>query len=145
MRILISAVVFGYISQHIDTDLITIKNILLVGAGGFAGSACRFVISTLMAGHYAAGGFPWGTFTVNSAGSLLIGLFMAALGGHPISLLLITGFCGGFTTFSTFSAEVFGMLKNGNTALAATYIAVSVILCVMMVWIGIYLGHKIIK
>lgn len=145
MRILISAGIFRYIFQHIGTDLITIKNILLVGMGGFAGSACRFIISVLMMNIKTAGCFPWGTLTVNSAGSLLIGFFMAAMAGHPAYLLLVSGFCGGFTTFSTFSAEVLGMLKNGEYAQSTAYISASVVLCVLMVWAGMYLGQKIIK
>ncbi|MBO4963699.1 MAG: CrcB family protein, partial [Prevotella sp.] len=77
-------------------------NILLVAAGGAVGSVCRYLLSSV---HVAS--FPWGTLTVNVLGSLLIGL-LAGLSGRGIlspelKLLLVTGFCGGFTTFSTFA------------------------------------------
>lgn len=126
--------------------MITIKNILLVGTGGFAGSICRFIISAFMANTQNVLSFPLGTFTVNSAGSLIIGFVMACVGPqHAAYLLLATGFCGGFTTFSTFSLETFGMIKDGNYAQSAVYIMLSVIICVTMVWVGMYLGHKTIK
>lgn len=145
MRNSIFAVIFCDISQQNPHVLITIKNILLVGTGGFAGSTLRYIISVLMMKTSVAGMFPWGTFIVNSAGSLLIGFFMAVLGSNPVHLLLVTGFCGGFTTFSTFSAETFGLLRDGNYGHGLLYITVSVVLCVFMVWAGMYIGQKLIK
>lgn len=59
-------------------------------------------------------GIPAGTLAVNAGGSLLIGLLMRALAGSPLLWLLTVGFCGGFTTFSTFSAELVAMLRAGN-------------------------------
>ena len=76
-----------------------LRNILLVALGGALGSVCRYLISKL-----SLGTFPWGTLTVNILGSLLIGLLTGLMLRGSVSpemkLLLVTGFCGGFTTFS---------------------------------------------
>lgn len=119
-----------------------IRNTLLVGIGGFAGSILRYVISYLMTtpgAHY----MPWGTLTVNVSGSLLIGIFLAIAGSGNWYFLLIAGFCGGFTTFSAFSAELFNMLKAGDAERAAVYIAASVLICVAAVWAGMMIGQRI--
>ena len=86
-----------------------LKSILIVGAGSFLGGALRFLISTLMKGACTSS-FPWGTLTVNLIGCLLIGVIYGLFArhssiSHSMCLLLTTGFCGGFTTFSTFSNE----------------------------------------
>ena len=111
-----------------------LKDILLVGMGSFLGGVLRFLVSKGLAA-VAVVAFPWGTFTVNIVGCLLIG-FLSALpsSGTVISpatrLLLTTGFCGGFTTFSTFSLETAGLLQNGHTGTAAAYVICSVLACV---------------
>ena len=84
------------------------KQVLLVFVGGGVGSALRYVVGTFL--KTVSSGFPWGTFSVNVIGSLLIGIFMGiVLKNSSFSenqtLLLITGFCGGFTTFSAFAYE----------------------------------------
>lgn len=89
-----------------------------MAAGGAVGSVCRYLLSSV---HMAS--FPWGTLTVNVLGSLLIGL-LAGLSGRgllspELKLLLVTGFCGGFTTFSTFANESFGMMKAGEVLTAS--------------------------
>ena len=91
------------------------KQILLVFVGGGVGSALRYGVGKIF--KTVGTGFPWGTFSVNIVGSLLIGLFMGiALKNSSLSenqtLLLITGFCGGFTTFSAFAYENQVFLKN---------------------------------
>jgi CrcB protein len=116
-----------------------VKEVLLVGTGGFVGSALRYLVSIMMSGS-AAGMLPWATFTVNGAGSLLIGLFLALMGQGSWYFLLVAGFCGGFTTFSTFSAELFAMVRNGNYGQAGIYIAASIVICVLAVWLGMTLG-----
>ena len=96
-----------------------LRNILLVALGGALGSVCRYLLSKL-----SLGTFPWGTLTVNILGSLLIGLLTGLMLRGSVSpemkLLLVTGFCGGFTTFSTFANESFGMMKAGDSNLYQT-------------------------
>ena len=76
-----------------------IREIITVGLGGAAGSIVRYLVSYgLLAGHTLLG-FPAGTFTVNAAGSLVIGFLLALAPSASASQLLVVGFCGGFTTF----------------------------------------------
>ena len=116
-----------------------IQNILLVALGGAVGSVCRFLLSGLNSTSY-----PWGTFAVNILGSLLIGLLVGLVNKGSLSpemkLLLVTGFCGGFTTFSTFANESFGMMKAGDVLLSALYIGASVVVGVLAVWTGLKLS-----
>ena len=113
-----------------------LKNILLVALGGAVGSVCRYIISC-----FSHSSFPWGTFAVNILGSLLIGLLVGWATKGVISdgmkLLLVTGFCGGFTTFSTFANESFGMLKAGDALLAALYVGASIVVGILAVWLGL--------
>ncbi len=118
------------------------KTILIVGAGSFIGGVTRYLVSSLMKGGGA--GFPWGTLTVNLLGCFLIGLIGGLLskasepsGGW--SFLLITGFCGSFTTFSTFSRESLAMLQCHNIAGFAAYIAVSIIAGIALTAFGYWL------
>ena len=104
---------------------------MLVAVGGAAGSVARYLLSKAVQ-EAAASAFPWGTMTVNIAGCLLIG-FIAGLplgGGegqwNGLKLALTTGFCGGFTTFSTFMGESLTLAKGGDTLLSAAYIGISV-------------------
>ena len=99
-----------------------IKDIILVGIGSGIGGICRYLISLAMT--QARNGFPWGTFTVNIAGCLLIGILWGVTSrfqnvSPSFSLFLMVGFCGGFTTFSTFSKEGLTMLiwTGGSTPL----------------------------
>ena len=118
-----------------------IRNILLVAFGGATGSVCRYLVSKMVASS-----FPWGTFTVNVLGSLLIGLLVGLVSKGNLSpelkLLLVTGFCGGFTTFSTFANESFTMLKASEALLAALYIGLSIIIGIMAVWLGVNIIEK---
>ena len=85
--------------------------------------------------------FPWGTFVVNVVGSLLIGIFFGlAERGNVISasmnVFLITGFCGGFTTFSSFSDDIYLLLQQRHWVLGAVYVVSSLALGLAMVWAG---------
>lgn len=120
-----------------------IKEVLLVGMGGFVGSVLRYLVSVAMSGS-VTGILPWATFTVNGVGSLLIGIFLAVAGQGSWYFLLVAGFCGGFTTFSAFSAELFAMVRGGNYGQAGIYIVASVAVCILAVWLGMTLG-KLIK
>jgi len=119
------------------------KQLLLVGFGGFIGSILRFMISKLNhSWHFLS--LPVGTLTVNIIGSLLIGVLMGlSTKGNLLSadlrLFLMVGLCGGFTTFSTFSGENMLMLQTGQIMTALMYIALSVILGLFAVFGGWYL------
>lgn len=116
-----------------------LQSILIVGTGGFLGSVGRYLIS-----HYLTintpSVFPFGTFIVNIVGSFLIGIIIAASFSEDINqhtkLLLATGFCGGFTTFSSFSYEFFSLLQNQHTGYAFLYAAGSFGLGLLFVWLG---------
>ena len=120
-----------------------IRNLLLVALGGAAGSVLRYLLSGLNTS------FPWGTFTVNVLGSLLIGLLVGFVSKGVLSpemkLLLVTGFCGGFTTFSTFANESFCMMKAGDVLLTALYVGASVIIGILAVWGGMTLSNISIR
>ena len=97
-------------------------NWICVFIGGGAGSLCRYLLSQLFTSP--AGHWPWATWTANLAGCLLIGLLTGYIGRRSDAwwaLLLVTGFCGGFTTFSTFSNETLTLWRSGQAAAALTY------------------------
>ncbi len=117
-----------------------IKSILIAGAGGFLGTCLRFLAGRL-ATALGAGIFPWGTLSVNLAGSFLIGiLFGLAERGNMISpqmnLLLITGFCGGLTTFSSMSHDMLTLIQDRHFAYFAAYTGASFIFGLLLVWLG---------
>lgn len=115
-----------------------IKNILLVGTGSFVGGILRYLISILI--KYQSG-FPWATFIVNIAGCLIIGLLWgwssrSSSLSENVMLLLSVGFCGGFTTFSTFSKESVALLQAGNYLTLAVYIASSIAIGILFAALG---------
>lgn len=119
-----------------------VKDIIIVGIGSGIGGICRYLISLFM-GH-VENGFPWGTFMVNVAGCLLIGILWGVTNRFPnlspvFTLLLMVGFCGGFTTFSTFSKEGLIMLQANNYILFSLYAIGSVVLGIMAVSIGYFI------
>lgn len=117
-----------------------IKEILIAGCGGFAGTALRFIVGKWTSGFWS-GPFPMGTFIVNIAGCLLIGLFLGLLENNRVvsaqaNLLLITGFCGGFTTFSAFARELLDMGQKGDWTVMALYLTLSIVPGILCVWLG---------
>jgi fluoride exporter len=118
-----------------------VTNLLLVGAGGFLGSVLRYLAGGAVQAAARHAHFPWGTLAVNAAGCLLIGL----LGGlvemrHVLSpeqrLFLITGFLGGFTTFSAYGFETYYLVRVGEPGLAAANALGQVALGLASVWAG---------
>lgn len=119
-------------------------DILIVFIGGGLGSISRYLISQLVNTHFNTN-FPLGTFTVNIVGCFLIGVIMALSEKFNLSnawvLLLSTGFCGGFTTFSTFSYENNLLLRSGDYLGLMAYTILSILWC----FAGTILGLFIIK
>lgn len=110
---------------------------LLVGAGGFVGSVCRYLIGLMPIGP--ENGFPVKTLLINIVGAFVISVVaIAATKDRPLDpqlvLLLKTGLCGGFTTFSTFAYETVELLKAGNWMLALGYVVASVVLGIAAVF-----------
>ena len=129
----------AYGSKDVPSHIM-MKSILIVGMGSFAGGALRYYLSTLFKG-WCGQGFPYATLAVNLIGcfafGMLFALFQRADATYsPWCLLLTTGLCGGFTTFSTFSHESMTMLQSGNYMGLAIYIAASVILGIALVAAG---------
>lgn len=120
-----------------------IKSLLIVGIGSFLGGALRYGISTMMKNHFGQG-FPWGTLSVNLIGCLLFGIIFALFNKYgstntPWCLLLTTGVCGGFTTFSTFANESIQMLQNGNLVGFLGYVGTSMIVGISLVALGYWM------
>lgn len=117
-----------------------LRNVLWVAFGGAAGSVMRYLV-----GRWIVATFPLATFTVNIVGSLLIGLLVGLTSREALSagmrLLLVTGFCGGFTTFSTFANESYGMLESGHILTTALYISASVFAGILAVYVGFQLSR----
>lgn len=119
---------------------------LLVAAGGAVGSVARYAVGawTMRA---LGPGLPWGTFIVNIVGSFVIGLFAEMVArkfsaSPELRLLLITGFLGGFTTFSAFSLDAISLFERGASAWALAYVLGSVTLAIAAVIAGLALGRQ---
>lgn len=117
-----------------------IRELMAVGFGGAAGSIVRYLLSGGNLAGQTLLGFPAGTFTVNAAGSLLIGILLEASVSETLGWLLIVGFCGGFTTFSAFSADTVRLLRAGCYNAAAIYVALSVAVCIVFAALGMWIG-----
>lgn len=121
-----------------------IKNLILVAIGGASGSVLRYLIHWIVSKR-SVSFFPYQTFIVNIVGCLLIGLLVGYLSriqseNETLKLLLITGFCGGFTTFSAFGLENINMIQNQNYQLAIIYTSLSLILGILAVSLGIFIS-----
>lgn len=119
-----------------------LRNILLVGAGGALGSVARYLLTLLFAR------LTWGgeaaILAANVLGSFLIGVAAPAAGGGAW-LFAAVGFCGGFTTFSTFSSQTLALLQSGRLAAAAAYVGASVVAGVAAAFAGVYCGGRLFR
>jgi CrcB protein len=124
-----------------------VKNLLLVFFGGGLGSSVRFLLGrwvNALHNHH----FPWGTLVVNVVACFILG-FVIGLADHKqiISassrLFWTVGFCGGFSTFSTFSNETLYLFQSGFTLSLILYISLSLLLCVAAIFGGLYLGEHV--
>ncbi|MDR1034082.1 MAG: CrcB family protein [Bifidobacteriaceae bacterium] len=114
-------------------------SVLLVGAGGFCGAVFRYLMYFIPLRHE----FPIITLVINVLGSFVIGLASELLTDDLHRKFVMTGLCGGFTTFSAFSHETFSLLDNRNYALAGVYAVGSVLTCVFGTYLGIAVGKAI--
>jgi len=117
-----------------------IKNILLVGIGGFVGSVARYFLSKLNL-YFDIYAIPVGTLAVNIIGSYIIGLLTGISEKSTIlttdmRLLLMVGICGGFTTFSTFTNENLMLMHNGQFLSILLYTGLSIFLGFLAVYLG---------
>lgn len=117
------------------------KNLLLVGLGGGIGSMLRYLCHKWFSENYPRP-FPWGTFIVNLVGCFLIGVIYAASEKSTAltpqtRLFLMAGFCGGFTTFSTFAFENMNLLRGGDVSYFLIYTISSVMLGILGVFGGV--------
>ncbi len=118
-----------------------IKTLLLIGTGGFLGSISRFLASRVIQENFPAA-FPYGTFFVNLSGCLLIGLIYgfserSSLLTYGWKMFLAVGFCGGFTTFSTFANENLALLRDGEFFYFMMYTGLSVFVGISATFLGV--------
>lgn len=116
-----------------------------IAVGAAAGGVSRFYLTQAMQQRLGAD-FPWGTLLVNITGSLLLGFIIRYAMATPsmsleLRLMLTTGFCGGYTTFSAYTLETAVMLENGSYARAATYSIGSVVLALLATFAGFMLAR----
>ena len=120
------------------------KDLFLVFLGGGIGSVIRYVVSTFFSA--SANAFPFPTFLVNLLGSFLIGLFLGLFMNETElhqnwKVFLVTGFCGGFTTFSAFSRENFILVQQQQWGMLSLYIGVSLIVCIGATALGFFVAR----
>lgn len=121
-----------------------IKNLLYIALGGGLGSVLRYLIQYAVHKNFP-NAFPYGTFLVNIIGCFLVGLLISIVAkekqmSQHLELLLIVGFCGGFTTFSTFAYEGNSLLGQGRIGYAFLYIGLSVLVGMLFAYLGFRLG-----
>lgn len=123
------------------------KTIFYIALGGGLGSVLRY-LTTVVMNKYIQATFPYATFVTNIIGCLLIGLFFGYLEkqnavSQDLKFFLITGLCGGYTTFSTFSNENVQLLQNNQILAAFLYISLSVFLGLMATWTGLIIAKEL--
>lgn len=121
----------------------------VIGTGSALGGVARYGLGILAVSLWGPE-FPWGTIIINAVGSFVIGFFATITGpegrllvGTLARQFVMIGFCGGFTTFSAFSLETVSLLWSGRATAAAINASLSVIVCLVAVWIGYALAKKL--
>ncbi len=117
---------------------------VMVFLGGGLGSICRYSISKFFSSNE---GFPYATFIANVISCIILGYLVAwsmkkGLSSN-VALLWMTGFCGGFSTFSTFSAESYKLFESNQIGMALLYIGMSIIICLFCVYLGIKIHQSL--
>ena len=118
---------------------------LAVAIGATAGAWLRWLLSLWLNRH--AEMLPWGTFAANMIGGYLVGLILGLVAAHPewpqfLRFLLITGFLGALTTFSTFSAEVVAFVEEGRLGMALSYAGMSLVGSLILTFLGLMTAHS---
>ena len=122
-------------------------DVLLAGTGGFLGAAVRLMSCVALSAWGGQWGYAWGTFVVNIVGSFCMGYvspFWLSV-QHPARVFVLVGVLGGFTTFSSFSADTLRMLQDGRSGAAALYVGASVLLGLAAAWGGFVLHGWMLK
>lgn len=122
--------------------------LLAVAGGGAVGSVVRYLVGVTVQNR-AGGGFPVGTLVVNVTGSLLLGFLMrllldSAAATPTMRLMLTTGFCGGYTTFSTFTYETARLIEDGEYERAGLYVALSLALSIVAMFVGLWVARGLV-
>lgn len=125
--------------------------VLIIAIGGALGALARHELGSLIARRWT-GQFPLGTWIINLSGALAIGIFLTIYGEratiHPNwqnwRLLIAVGFLGAFTTFSTFEYETLRLILDGNLPTALLYVATSLLLGLLAVWIGVAIARRLL-
>lgn len=138
---------FATTKIQIYNSSIMIRSLIIVALGGGMGSALRFLASKFVQDNMA-GIFPYPTLAVNVLGCLLIGIFYGLssrgnLGGDSAKLLLTTGLCGGFTTFSTFCNENLSLMRGGHAFTTLLYTGGSIMLGFIAVAVGYWIAERV--
>lgn len=125
---------------HLKEGLLRLYKYLLVGLGGFAGAVSRYWVGTFVTQRMGLR-FPYGTFLINVSGCFLIGFFMHLLAERGVLdlrwlYIIVIGFIGAYTTFSTFEYETMRTLQDGQVGLGLLYVSSSVLVGFVMVWLG---------
>ena len=122
-----------------------------VALGGAIGATTRWLLDRFIERH-SESVFPWSTFTINVSGCFVLGWFATLLGqrlqlpaetAYDLRLLVAYGFCGGYTTFSTFAQEAFSLIESDDAGVALLYATTSVVLGILAVYAGTLLGRAL--
>ena len=120
-------------------------NYLAVFIGGGLGSICRYGIARWLAPYQLV--FPYATLLANILSCIVLGIFVSLVAKNAINdtmrLLIMVGFCGGFSTFSTFTGETFRLFESGNIIFGFANVLGSLFLCLISIYLGIILGKLI--